>query len=120
MVKSRYSISQLLLHWLVFFLFLLFTGLIWLPTKKPGSTWELLCCFTFLIGILLAYYFHTRNPRIYFTEDFIQINYLFSKKKYDWNTITQVYLSTKEMPAYTPRPEEATTITFNNGKRHII
>lgn len=113
MLRSKYKLLQLIVV-IVFGVLFMVVPFISLNSGEPLKNRFILFILP-AMSICLFYSTFQKSPRIIFEDEFLTIRYLFNKKVYNWSSIADIYLSTKEN--YMLRSSEATSIVFDNGDK---
>ena len=113
MVKSKYSIVQLIAIGLSCSVFLVLPFVI-MNTDNPDKN-KFIMRIMPIMGLGLLYFYFKSGPRIILDSEFLTVRYPFQKKIFSWSAVRNIYLSNKGN--YFLQKMEATTIIFDDGKK---
>ena len=121
MIKSRYKPLQI---FITLFISIFFGGITSIFLVKNNFSDLTTPAFLIIFFVLfLPYILFQRAPRITLEDNIITAKYLFKTKKYNWNSITDIFLSKKEYYSILfilGQDMESTSILFENNEKLIL
>lgn len=121
MIKSRYKPFQI---FITLFISIFFGGITSILLVKDNFSDLTTPSFLIIFFVFfLPYILFQRAPRITLEDNIITAKYLFKTKKYDWNSITDIFLSKKEYYSILfilGQDMESTSILFENNEKLIL
>ena len=121
MIKSRYKPLQI---FITLFISIFFGGITSIFLVKDNFSDLTTSSFLIIFFVLfLPYILFQRAPRITLEDNIITAKYLFKTKKYNWNSITDIFLSKKEYYSILfilGQDMESTSILFENNEKLIL
>lgn len=121
MIKSKYKPFQI---FITLFISIFFGGITSIFLVKNNFSDLTTPAFLIIFFVLfLPYILFQRAPRMTLEDNIITAKYLFKTKKYDWNSITDIFLSKKEYYSILfilGQDMESTSILFKNNEKLIL